>query len=150
MLCVCVHVYVSMLIQGRALPNTPWKHSIHQQLEAGALGPALHLHWERGQRRGGVEEHMRLPQGREEGHSSEYLCICHQGLKDCVECICGSVEVLMCQQDRKSNGQQTASSCFFPGDKSLMDNWYLSWTQTDRYLRWQTTQKQNSWMESQV
>ena len=52
--CVCVHVYVSMLIQGRALPNTPWKHSIHQQLEAGGLGPALHFHWERGrQRRGG-------------------------------------------------------------------------------------------------
>lgn len=48
---VCVHVYVSMLIQGRALPNTPWKHSIHQQLEAGALGPALHFHWERGRQR---------------------------------------------------------------------------------------------------
>lgn len=54
MLCVRAHVYVSMLIHGRALPNTPWKHSIHQQLEPGALGPALHLHWERGrQRRGG-------------------------------------------------------------------------------------------------
>lgn len=71
---VCVCVYVSMLIQGRALPNTPWKHSIHQQLEAGALGPALHFHWERGrQRRGGEEEDMRLPQGQEEGHSSGYV-----------------------------------------------------------------------------
>ncbi len=89
---VCVRVYVSMLIQGRALPNTPWKHSIHQQLEAEALGPALHFHWERGRQRrggekGGEEEDVRLPQGREEGHSSECLCLCHEGHEDWAEYI---------------------------------------------------------------
>lgn len=79
MLCVRLHVYVSMLIQGRALPNTPWKHSIHQQLEAGALGLALHFHWERGrQKRGGKEEMMRRPGGQKEEHGSQCLYLCHK------------------------------------------------------------------------
>lgn len=95
--CVCARVYVSMLIQGRALPNTPWKHSIHQQLEAGALGPALHFHWERGRQRrggekGGEKEDMRLPKGREEGHSSECLSLGHEGQEEWEEYIYIKVE----------------------------------------------------------
>lgn len=61
--CVSMRVCVSMLIQGRALPNTPWKHSIHQQLEEGALGPALHFHWERGRQRRGEKEDTKGTKG---------------------------------------------------------------------------------------
>lgn len=165
--CACVRVYVSMLIQGRALPNTPWKHSIHQQLEAGALGPALHFHWERGRQRrggekGGDKKDMRLPQGWEEGHSSVFsmrdettgrnIYLKVERDKFIPRIVSKpSVELRMSvNKTQKLTSWPTNNlSFFFPGEPSLMGNWYLWWIQTDRYPLGEITQKQ-SWIESRL